>query len=339
MDTDAIFRFIGKLPKVVIESLRKCSCSYLAARFGLLGTLILSACNSAPTPKPDGQTDVLPTIVAATLTARVTSATNTKSIPETTEPSKVTTATATFTDTPEPTVTLTPSPTLIEKNVLGKICFPGSDIPAMTAYFEETSNETIVELPIKENQTSYEVNLQPGTYIAYAWLEDFSRGGLYSRAVACGLKAGCDDHTYLPFIVTGRKILSDIDLCDWFAGPFNVPYPPNIEQGNLTGNVSGNIINIDGDIPAMRVVAFNIKTNYFYWVHTLSGQNSYTINELPPGSYHLVAYDEQGRTGGHTDAGHNLIEVLVKVGKTTDGVNINDWNAPPGALPPDPTQQ
>jgi len=339
MFTVSFFRSTGKLVLGSITSPGKAFRSSPAALFGLLGMLILSACNNTPPTMPDQQTDELATIVAATLTASVKQATNTKAPPQTTEPSKVATATATFTDTPEPTATLTPSPTLIEKNVLGKICFPGEEIPAMTAYFEETGKGTIVELPIQKNQSSYEVNLQPGTYIAYAWLEDFSRGGLYSRAIACGMKAGCDDHTLLPFIVTGRKVLSGIDLCDWFAGPFNVPYPPNVEQGNFTGNISGNIINFDGDIPSLRVVAFNLKTNYFYWVRTLSGQNSYTITELPPGSYHLVAYDEQGRAGSHADADHNLIDVLVKVGKTTTGVNLNDWNAPAGFLPPDPTKQ
>lgn len=338
MLTVTFYRLICKILLGFNSTLGKTRRNSSFVLLGFLVVLLASACNNTPTTKPDESTDQLSTIVAATLTARFSQGTDTQVVQKTTEPTKIVTPTEIYTDTPEPTKTLTPSPTTIEMNVVGRICFPGGEIPPMTAYFENTKNGTFLELPIQKDQTSYEANLQPGTYIAYAWLEDFSRGGLYSRAVACGMKIGCDDHTLLPFIVSGRKVLSDIDLCDWFAGPFNVPYPPNVEQGNLTGNISGSIINFDGEIPSLRVVAFNITTNYFYWVRTLSGQNSYAITDLPPGSYHLVAYDEQGRTGGHTDAEHNLMEVLVKVGKTTTGVNINDWNAPAGSFPADPTQ-
>lgn len=298
--------------------------------------LILSACNGTA-PTNDQQEDELATIVAATLTAGVPPATATRPPTQTATPRTV--ATSTPTSTPSPTSTPTPTPTIPANNVTGSICFPGDDIPDMTLYLEDTEKETVVELPVAAGQTSYEVNLSPGTYIAYAWLKDFSRGGLYSRAVPCGLKEGCDDHTLLSFSVVRTEVTKGIDICDWFAGPFNVPYPPGVERTDLTGNISGNLSYIENEeIPGLRIVAFNQRTNYWYWVYTQPGQSTYSLTELPPGTYHLVAYDSEGRAGGYADSHHDLIDVNVTSGETTGEVNINDWDAPRTAFPPDPTR-
>jgi hypothetical protein len=51
-----------------------------------------------------------------------------------------------------------------------------------------------------------------------------------------------------------------------------------------------------------------------------------------------VAYESGGRAGGHTDASHQLIPVPVKAGEMASGIDINDWSAPSGAFPPDPTR-
>jgi hypothetical protein len=208
----------------------------------------------------------------------------------------------------------------------------------MTAYFEATDSETVVELPIAAGQNNYSVKLPEGIYIAYAWLPDFSRGGLYSRAVPCGLNEECEDHTVLAFSVSENALISGIDICDWFAGPFNVPYPPGKEQEQLTGDISGSLSYTEDEIPGLRVVAFNQNTNYWYWSSTQEDQTSYTIADLPPGTYHVVAYDAEGRAGGHADGNHELIPVEVRPGELAAGVDVTDWNAPEGAFPPDPTR-
>jgi hypothetical protein len=210
----------------------------------------------------------------------------------------------------------------------------------MTLYLEETNNETLVELPVSAGQSTYEANVPPGTYIAYAWLLDFSRGGLYSRAVPCGLESGCEDHSLLPFTVERETVTGGIDVCDWFAGPFNVPYPPGIERTELTGSISGGIVYFEGqEPPRLRIVAFNQETEYWYWLFTQPGQVTYSISDLPPGTYHLVAYDNDGRAGGHADANNNLINVSVDPGDTVPGVDINNWGASRDAFPPDPTRE
>lgn len=300
--------------------------------------VLLSACNASG-PGDDDQQDQPATRVAATLTAGVPPETATQPPTKTATPTIPPTRTLTPTSTPSPTNTSTPTPTIPANNLTGSICFPGDDIPEMTIYLESAEKETVVELPVAAGQTNYQVNLPPGSYIAYAWLKDFSLGGLYSRAVPCGLKSGCDDHTLLSFTVVRTEVTEGIDICDWSAGPFNVPYPPGVERANLTGNVSGNLTYVeDEDIPGLRVVAFNQRTNYWYWVYTQPGQTTYSLTELPPGTYHLVAYDSEGRAGGYADSHHNLMDVTVTSGATTGEINITDWNAPRAAFPPDPTR-
>lgn len=297
-----------------------------------LGTL-LAACGvtARATSDPDA---VLATIVAETMSAAQTEATVSPQATDTPALEVTGTPTQTF----APTSTPLPTPTQPVNNVSGKVCYPEGEVPSLTAYFEETGTGALVELPISQGQESYEVKIAPGTYIAYAWLTDFTRGGLYSHAVPCGLKAGCDDHSMLPFTLKEGDVLEGIDLCDWYAGPFNVPYPPGKPQDEVTGGVSGDIIYIRDTIPELRVFAFSVTTGYWYWVYTQDGQAFYTLSELPPGVYHLVAYDAGGRAGGHASASHQLIDVTVKSGETTKGVNINDWEAPSGSFPVDPTR-
>jgi len=279
---------------------------------------------------PDG----LATQMATTLTAASPGSSPTLQITQTT--SGLNSPTPTY--TVEPTVTQSPSPTPLENNVFGKICYPGESIPAMTAYFENTETEALVELPIAPGQDSFELKLAPGIYIAYAWLPDFSQGGLYSRAVPCGLGEECKDHTLLLFDIKQNEITQGIDLCDWYAGPFNVPYPPGKDQTEITGVISGNLTHPDGSGIELRVVAFNVQTGYWYWVFAQSGQSYYSIVELPPGIYNVVAYDPQGNGGGYADVNHNLLDVTVEPGKAAEGIDINDWNAPVGTYPPDPTR-
>lgn len=248
-------------------------------------------------------------------------------------------------DTPLPETTLTPTatptatitPTQQAANVSGKICFPGADSPAMTAYFENTKDQQVVEISIKENQDQYEINLPSGEYLAYAWLSDYSRGGLYSKAVPCGLKSSCEDHSPLPFTVTPGEQTKAVDICDWYAGPFNVPYPPGKEASDVTGSISGALDYPGGSPPALQVFAFNLDTNNWYYINTNPGWSAYTLGELPPGNYQVVAYDADGNSGGHADANHNLISVTVKAGEKVSGVDTNDWNAPAGAFPANPT--
>lgn len=107
----------------------------------------------------------------------------------------------------------------------GKVCFPSEMIPAMTVYFEDTMNGLVTELFIAEGEGNFDVSLEPGTYLAYAWLPDFSLGGLYSYAVPCGLSIDCTDHDPIVVQVYPNQITGGIDICDWYLDPSNIPQP------------------------------------------------------------------------------------------------------------------
>jgi hypothetical protein len=308
----------------------------------LLGLALLAGCNMPRgTAVPQSAESTLQTLVAAQLTQvslqNSTPSAGTQS-PTTAPPTRVSQSTPSPSAVLTPTHTATISPTPQGDNVMGKICYPSEGIPAMTAYFEESDTHAVVELPIAAGQDHYATILPPGTYLAYAWLPDFSYGGLYSQAVICGLKATCKDHRPLSFEVKTGETLENIDLCDWYAGPYNVPYPPGKEPTQITGGVSGALNYPAGAAPELHVVAFNLNTHNWYYVVTNPGASSFLIDKLPPGSYQVIGYDLDGNAGGHADAGHDLIDVTVKAGEVTAGIDLNDWHAPPGAFPPDPTR-
>jgi uncharacterized protein YceK len=324
----------------------------------LLITVLLTGCKQssvltntiepsrAPTQVATTTQDALvATRVAATLTAQAAPPTPTSLATTTVTPQPSSTATATATATPTSTGTgtpaatqtpsPTPSPTPVKSAATGKVCYlVGQAIPAMTAYFQNSATGAVAELTIATGQITYTATLTPGTYIAYAWLPDFSFGGLYSNAVPCGLKASCDDHAARPFTVQAGKVTKGIDLCDWYTGPFEIPYPPGQEPTTTVGSIEGSIFYPGGNPPALKVVAFNVKTKYWYWVGTVSGGTYFTLADLPPGTYHVVAYADNGQAGGYADSAHNLINIVVKAGQTVI-VEINDWE---GSFPSNPVK-
>lgn len=103
--------------------------------------------------------------------------------------------------------------------VSGKVCFPSEIIPPMTVFFQRLSDDHVTLAPILENQTTYHLQLDPGTYQAYAWLEGFTFGGAYTYHDQY-------DHRLKPFTVNAGSDITGIDICDWYGGPGSVPLPP-----------------------------------------------------------------------------------------------------------------
>ncbi len=303
----------------------------------LISILLLAGCYTAPATQPQTQPNEVATAVALTLAANSTG-----------NGQQATTAPQQPADTPIPiqsTATWTPSPAPNIGTVTGDVCFPSEYIPAMNAYFQDTVANTATTLPIAENQSTYTIDLSPGNYTAYVWLTDFSAGGSYSLAVPCGLTVSCTDHTLLPFNVTAGQTTQDIDLCDWYGGPFNVPYPPGV---NPVGSITGSLSFPSEYIPPLNVVAFSLNTAFWYYVATVENQSTYTISNLPPGQYNVVAYTQSdGFAGGYSQmvpcglsvncTDHSLISVTVTANQTTTGIDPGDWYAPAGSFPPDPT--
>jgi hypothetical protein len=224
-----------------------------------------------------------------------------------------------------PTITFVPStstPIILASQTpstgkaAGKVCFPKSGRTDMRGFFQESTAGVVTELPISSNANDYEIELKPGTYIAYVWLTDFSFGGMYST-----------DTLPSPFEIIAGHTTSGIDLCDWNHGPFDVPYPPGYAPQQTTGSISGSVGYPYGDIPKLTVVAFSKDTPYWYWVGTAPGQNYFTISNLPPGKYQVVAYDGSNHAGGS--------DILPVVAGQTASANVTDWG---GSYPENPVK-
>lgn len=117
--------------------------------------------------------------------------------------------------------------------------------------------------------------------------------------------------------------------------------------GGSGGSVTGDLSYPSEGIPPLRVVAFNTGDNTYYYVDTAQNQTTYQIDNLPAGTYNVVAYTMGGElSGGYTQAvpcglsvsctDHTLIPVAVSDGQLTGSVNPGDWYAPPGTFPPMP---
>lgn len=113
--------------------------------------------------------------------------------------------------------------------VTGRICYPGDYIPSLVAYFKEVNSDQLQKLQLTANKTSYQVKLQPGEYVAYAWATSFQEGGMYTKAVLCGLTSECTDRSPQPFIVSAGRTTPGIDLCDWAIPIDQLPIPPGSE--------------------------------------------------------------------------------------------------------------
>jgi len=130
---------------------------------------------------------------------------------------------------------LPPTPLPPSGQVSGHICYPSENIPEMLAYFRNVSDNRLTELPISEDQDTYTLQLPEGTYVAYAWAPEYQVGGMYSRAVTCGLAEACNDHTPVTFKVESGISLENVDICDWVIPSRNLPLPPgNILPGAPT---------------------------------------------------------------------------------------------------------
>lgn len=125
----------------------------------------------------------------------------------------------------------------IPGTIAGKVCFPGGHLPAMTLFIQETSTGILTEVPIAENQTSYNIDLEPGRYIAFAYINSGATfGGAYSNLVLCGFGNECTDHTLVEFEVSSGQTLDSIDICDWYSLS-SLPPDPRVTMQPLAGMV------------------------------------------------------------------------------------------------------
>jgi hypothetical protein len=201
-----------------------------------------------------------------------------------------------------------------------------------------------------QNQQQYTIkDIPAGIYWVVAYTQDGKISSGYSKAVPCGLSASCTDHSLIDVTLKGGEALTSIDPSDWYAPPNTFPAKPGTATSAVAnGSISGVLGYPASGIPPLEVYAISKDdAKKFYFVKTALNQTTFTIKDVAPGVYVVVAYSLDYKiSGGWTKAvpcgltvackDNSLIPVTVKAGEETKGVEVKDWYAPPGTFPAPP---
>jgi hypothetical protein len=123
---------------------------------------------------------------------------------------------------------------------------------------------------------------------------------------------------------------------------------------SLPGSISGTLSYPGAHIPPLRIVAYRGEGGPRYVIDVPQDSTAYTINDVPAGVYHIVAYVAPsaakgfpiGLAAGYSQAvlcglwfgcdDHSLVGVTVGSGEAVSGIDPQDWYAPEGTFPPMP---
>jgi len=233
-------------------------------------------------------------------------------------------------------------------NISGKLSYPSEGIPPLFVVAYNVANGYFYWVPTEQNQQTYEIDGLPvGVYHVVAYTQpDGQLKGAYDQFYLCGLSASCTDTSLIDVNVQADVTTPNIDPGDWYNDP-GLPALPEISaplNAVISGSIAGQLNYPAEGIPPLYVVAFDVSTKAYFWVATQQNQNTYQIDNLPPGTYYVVAYTGPGGlAGGYSQAvpcglaaqctDHSLIPVAVTSGQVTQGVNPQDWYANPGDFP------
>lgn len=263
---------------------------------------------------------------------------------------------------PSPTATVI-TPTATEPSlgsISGQLAYPSEFLPPQRVVaFDVVDMDTYYVTEVQSGST-FSLEVPPGSYYVLAYVINPSQAGTppdyyaaYSRAVLCGLQAGCDDHSLVPVEVRPGERVMDVNPIDWYLPPGEDAGWPQDPLKSGTGSISGELGYPSEYIPPLRVIAFDVYSEDYYYVDTLLNQGTYEITDLPAGTYHVLAYvrDEgPGIGAGYSQAvpcgltvdcnDHSLIDVLVYPGEVAEGIDPIDYYAQPEEVdwPEDPTQ-
>ena len=233
--------------------------------------------------------------------------------------------------------------------ITGALSYPSEFIPAQRVVaFDITDIARYYSVEMPEGGT-YSIEVPAGTYVVLSYLIDPVSLGVapdlfaaYSKAVPCGLTVDCTDHGLAPVSVEAGETLTDINPGDWYLLPGEDAGWPKDPLNNEAGSISGTLGYPSEYIPAMRVVAFDIYTDTYYFVDTVVNQTEFQITDVPTGTYNVVAYlreQDPPMGGGYTEfvtcglsaecTDHGLIDVLVYPGMETFNINPLDFYALP----------
>lgn len=245
-------------------------------------------------------------------------------------------------------------------SIIGALSYPSEFIPSQRVMAFNINTGYYYYTETKQNQNTFRIDgLPPGDYHVVAYLNSSDSGGGpnlsagYSQAVLCGLSAECTDHSLVDVHVNAGRDTVEINPVDWYAPPGSFPSDPValLAAPEIAyGSVSGRLSYPSEGIPPLRVVAFNTTNGTYQYVDTKQNQTTYTIENLPPGIYHVISYvnsgDSKNYGGGYSQFvlcglsaecnDHRLVDVYVNSGQDISGIDLLDWYAPNGSFPPNP---
>ena len=249
----------------------------------------------------------------------------------------------------------TPVPTgsISTGSLSGQLSYPSEAIPSLRVVAFDVNSQDYFYIETSYNQSSYQITgLPAGTYFVVAYTLGGSsfpvgQSGGYTEATLCGLSANCTDHSLAPVNVTPGQDTPDVNPTDWYAAEHAFPPMPGPTSSEGTGSITGSLSYPSEFIPPLRVFAFQVGTQSYFYVDTLKDQSTYQIDNLPPGNYQVVAYILGGTlAAGYSQAvpcglsvdctNHELIQVPVDSGQVVTGVDPGDWYTPEGTFPPPP---
>lgn len=317
----------------------------------VLAGLISSACRLTGRISDDGAAAQM--TVEAQVAATVAVMQIEESVTETEPPEDITeedvlpTATSDVATDEEllPTATLTLT---AQETISGQLFFPGGYLPPQRLVAYDVDDIGAYYATEVYSGNTYSLEVSPGTYYVLAYLIDedgnadpSGYSGAYSEFVPCGLHVDCDDHSLIPVEVVPGQTITGIDPADWYLPNDLSGYWPSDPTLDEDGTIVGRLSYPSDYIPPLRVIAFNLDTDDYYEVYTELNDFTYQITDLPPGTYHVLAYlvdNESDFCAAYTQyalCGYwladcefdpELVDVAVFPGQIVRQVDLVDWD-------------
>jgi hypothetical protein len=111
--------------------------------------------------------------------------------------------------------------------IQGDAGYPSNGVPALHIYAISVDGKNAFRVDTAANTIRFTIpNVPSGTYYVVGFAPDFGLAGGYTRAVLCGLRIECTDHTLIAVAVSPGQTVAGIKLTDWYAPPGAIPPEP-----------------------------------------------------------------------------------------------------------------
>lgn len=233
--------------------------------------------------------------------------------------------------------------------ISGEVSFPGETIFSQRVVAYDITDPTIYFYIEIAEGGSYSLEVPAGMYVIFSYPidpitaeTDPSLWAGYSKAVSCGLTEDCTNHGLQPVSVDLGEDVTGINPADWYAEAGQDINWLSDPLNNDEGSISGSLGYPSESIPPLRVIAFDVNRDEYFYTDTALNQTEFLLTGIPAGTYQVVAYvleDDMHMSGGYSNfvtcglsaecSDHTLIDVLVYPGLETYNINPVDWYALP----------